>query len=79
MFLIKEKLLEENFDADDIPVTTYVINMRNKIREFMKCSNVNESDSKAKQKVYYDRNSRKRNYNFGEKYYYCFLPLRINC
>ena len=67
LFLIKEKLLENSDEPDQIPVTEYVIDMRNRIKEFLKISNENESASKSKQKTYYDRNTRKRNFNLGDK------------
>ena len=67
LFLIKEKLLENSDEPDQIPVTEYVIDMRNRIKEFLKISNENESANKAKQKTYYDRNTRKRNFNLGDK------------
>ena len=66
LFLLKEKILDGS-DDENLPITQYVLNMRDKIREFMALSNKNESLSKNKQKVYYDKHSRKRNYKLGDK------------
>ena len=41
--------------------------MIEKIRNFMQLSNKNESVSKGKQKVYYDRKTKKHNYKLGNK------------
>merc|ERR1712074_434118 len=41
--------------------------MRNRIKEFLENAKVNESVSKSKQKLYYDKNTRKRNYKIGDK------------
>ena len=67
LFLLKEKFLDEFADEDQIPITEYVMNMRNRIKDFLKQSNINEEGSKSKQKYYYDRNTRKRNYKMGDK------------
>ena len=67
LFLLKEKFLDEFSDEDQIPITEYVMNMRNRIKDFLKLSNMNEEGSKSKQKYYYDRNTRKRNYKMGDK------------
>ena len=76
LFLIKERLLEPD-DVEQIPVTKYVMDMREKIRNFMQLSNENESVSKRKQKVYYDRKTRKRNYKLGDKVL-LLLPTSTN-
>ena len=67
LFLIKEKLLENSDEPDQNSVTEYVIDMRNRVKEFLKMSNENESGSKAKQKVYYDKSTRQRKFNLGDK------------
>ena len=77
LFLAKEKLLENDCDPEQLEVTTYVMDMRDKIRDFMKMSNLNEIGGKRKQKVYYDRGSRKRNYKLGDKVL-LLLPTSTN-
>lgn len=67
LFLIKEKFLTECEEAEDVPITKYVFDMRNRIKEFLENAKVNESVSKSKQKLYYDKNTRKRNYKIGDK------------
>ena len=67
LFLIKEKFLAECEEAEDVPITKYVFDMRNRVKEFMENAKINENVSKSKQKVYYDKNTRKRNYKVGDK------------
>lgn len=67
LFLIKERLLDLECEHEEIPVTAYVLEMREKLREFIKLSNENEMLNKKKEKVYYDRNCRKRKLNVGDK------------
>ena len=67
LFLLKEKFLDQGNDPEQIHIIKYVIDMRNRIRDFMKLSNENESIGKRKQKVYYDRHNRKRSYVLGDK------------
>ena len=67
LFQVKEKLLENNDDPEQLEVTRYVISMRKKIKEFMKDANRNEIGGKTKQRVYYDKDSRKRNYKLGDR------------
>ena len=61
IFLIKEMLLEPD-DVEAIRVTKYVMDVRGMSRNFKQLSNENGSVSKRKQYVYYERNTRKRNY-----------------
>ena len=77
LFLAKEKLLENNDDPEQLEVTRYVMSMREKIKEFMKISNMNEIGCKTKQKRYYDKGSRKRNYKLGDKVL-LLLPTSTN-
>ena len=77
LFQVKEKLLENNDDPEQLEVTKYVISMRKKIKEFMKDANRNEIGGKTKQRVYYDKDSRKRNYKLGDKVL-MFLPTFTN-
>ena len=67
LFLLKDKILDESKDPDLVPITTYVMNMRNKIRECLEISEKNEKFSKSREKTYYDRSARKRKFNVGEK------------
>ena len=67
LFLLKEKLLDNCNDPEQLPITQYVLDMRNKIRQYLDMSNANEVVSKSKQKLYYDRTTRKRNYKLGDK------------
>lgn len=66
LFLIKEKLLD-NCETEEEPITTYVLRMRERIREFMKISNANEGNSKRKQKLYYDRSCKDRKFMEGDR------------
>lgn len=67
LFLIKEKLLDIDGSNEDIPVTTFVISMREKLREYLKLSNAAENESKLKEKSYYDKNCRIRKFKPGDK------------
>ena len=67
LFLLKEGLIDENCDPEAVPVTEHVLKMREQIKNFMSISNSNESDSKMKQKTYYDKNCRKRIFKPGDK------------
>ena len=67
LFLIKEKILLGNCSNEEIPVTQYVMQMREKIKEFMNLANRNELQSKKKQKTYFDRSCRKRSFKLGDK------------
>ena len=40
-----------NLDSEQIAITEYVVNMRNKIKDFMNLANQNEVFSKSKQKL----------------------------
>ena len=39
LFLLKERILESDADPKLVPITTYVIQMRDRIKEFMKIAN----------------------------------------
>jgi hypothetical protein len=65
LFLIKEKILDA--DHEEFSVTSYVMQMRDRIRDFMKLANKSEIESKLKEKTYYDRSCRKRNFKLGDK------------
>lgn len=67
LFLIKERLLNLDCETEEVPVTTYVMNMRDKLKQFMELSNENERSSKIKEKTYYDRNCRQRKFAVGDK------------
>ena len=67
LFLLKEKLLDGSRDPDQIPMTSHVLDIRNKIKDFMKISNENEKCAKTKQKVYFDKKTRKRSFKMGDK------------
>jgi hypothetical protein len=67
LFLIKERLLDLDCETEEIPVTTYVMEMRERLKQFMKLANENELCSKRKEKVYYDRRSRNRKFNVADK------------
>jgi hypothetical protein len=67
LYLLKEKILENEAGPEEIPVTTYVLEMRQRLREFLDIANTNEEISKQKEKSYYDRTSRKRSFKIGEK------------
>lgn len=67
LFLIKENILDPDIDSSEIPVTTYVMEMRERIKQFMQLANDNEFTNKRKEKFYYDRNCRKRNFKLGDK------------
>lgn len=67
LFLIKDRILQDNTRHDEIPITEYVIQMREKIKQMLKMSNENEQKSKLKEKYYYDRNCRKRSFKLGDK------------
>ena len=58
LYLLKERLLSDDCDPEQIPITTYVMKMRDRVREFMKLANENEKEMKKKEKVYYDRSCR---------------------
>ena len=67
LFLIKENFLNRVEDEEQIPVTEYVMKIRQRLREFLQVANENEVSEKAKQKVYYDRRSRVRKFRVGDK------------
>jgi len=67
LFLVKERILNLDCETEEIPVTTYVMEMRDRIREFLKTANDNETVSKKKQKLYYDKNCRARRFSIGDK------------
>jgi len=77
LFLIKEKWLNNCTDSDEIEVTSYVMRMRDKIRDYMNMANKNEYESKLKEKQYYDKNCRKRNFKMGDKVL-LLLPTSAN-
>ena len=66
LFLIKERILS-NTTNEEIPVTSYVIQMREHIKQFLKLSNSNELKSKQKEKTYYDKSCRKRSFKIGDQ------------
>ena len=67
LFLIKERILDLDCETEELPVTTYVMDMCERLREFIKMADDNEIISKKKEKVYYDRNSRNRKFALGDK------------
>ena len=67
LFLIKERILEVDCDPEELPVTSYVMKMRDKVKAFMKLSNEQETSSKKKEKHYYDRTCRKRQFKMNDK------------
>jgi hypothetical protein len=72
LFLIKERILDLDCETEEIPVTQYVMEMRERLKEFLRLSNENETASKSKEKMYYDRSSRSRKFSVGDK---CLLLL----
>ena len=67
LFLLKHELLDESTDSETLPVTDYVVQMRTKVREFMRAANENEMHSKTKEKTYYDKRTRNRKFKIGDK------------
>jgi hypothetical protein len=67
LFLIKQNFLDDSSESEDVSVTEYVVAMRERLKEFMRLSNENESLNKTKEKVYYDKTSRARKFRVGEK------------
>ena len=66
LFLMKERILS-NVTEEEVPVTSYVLEMRERIREYLKVANESENRAKQKEKIYYDRTCRKRNFKLGDK------------
>jgi hypothetical protein len=67
LFLIKERILSLDTEQEEAPITSYVLEMREKLKLFMDMANQNESVAKQKEKVYYDRRTRKRSLKVGDK------------
>ena len=70
LFLMKEKILAE--ETSEVPITEYVMEMRNRVKEFMDIAIKNEACNKAKQKKYYDKGTKIRKLKVGDK---CLLML----
>jgi hypothetical protein len=66
LFLIKDNFLD-NASDEQISVVQHVIKIRDQIKELVDMANNNEVGAKRKQKLYYDKNSRKRKLHPGDK------------
>ncbi|XP_047741136.1 uncharacterized protein LOC125179399 [Hyalella azteca] len=77
LFLIKEKILSNMTDEEELSVTSYVMQMRQRVKEFMELANITEERSKKKEKFYYDRTCRKRTFKVGDEVL-LLLPTSTN-
>ena len=77
LFLIKEKFLNLDLNAEQLPVTEFVLKIRDKLRDLIKLANDNDKLAKDRQKVYYDRSSRNRKFKVGDKVL-LLLPTSAN-
>ena len=77
LFLLKERILEDVTDPEQVPITEHVMKMREKIREYMNISNDNEKFMKIKEKAYYDKLCRQRSLKSGDKVL-LLLPTSYN-
>ena len=57
--MLKENFLDNCNDPEQLPITQIYLDMRNKHRQYLDMLNANEMISKSKQKVLYDRTTRK--------------------
>ena len=67
LFLIKERILNLDSEEDEFPITSFVLEMREKISEYLSLANNNERVAKIKEKVYYDKTTKKRQLSVGNK------------
>uniref|UniRef100_A0A6A7G2U0 Reverse transcriptase n=1 Tax=Hirondellea gigas TaxID=1518452 RepID=A0A6A7G2U0_9CRUS len=77
LFLIKDRFLSVDGDEEEIAVTEYVLQIREKLRQYLELSGMSNELAKSKQKVYYDRLSRSRKFQPGDKVL-MLLPTSTN-
>lgn len=66
LFLITERFLNLDSQYDDMPVTEYVMEIREKLPQFMEMAGKLEADAKVRHKVYYDKRARNRSFKIGD-------------